>query len=55
MKTILFAVPGLGEACLNQLVAHDVAPTFVVPPHSSDINRETIIKASHWHDIPVVM
>jgi methionyl-tRNA formyltransferase len=55
MKIILFAVPGLGEACLNQLVAHDAAPTFVVPPGSGDINRETIIKASHRHDIPVVI
>lgn len=55
MKIILFAVPGLGEACLNQLVAHDATPAFVVPPHSGDIHRETIIKASHGYDVPVVM
>lgn len=55
MKIILFADPGLGEACLNQLVAHHATPAFVVPPRSGDINRETIIKASHRHNIPVVM
>lgn len=55
MKIILFAVPGLGEVCLNQLVAHKAAPAFVVPPRSGDINREIIIKASHRHNIPVVM
>ncbi len=55
MKIILFAVPGLGEVCLNHLVAHDISPTFVVPPHNGHIGREAMIKASHRHNIPVIM
>lgn len=55
MKIILFAIPGLGEACLDQLVANYISPAFVVPPHIGHTGREVMIKASHRHNIPVVM
>lgn len=45
----------MGISCLNELVARGVPPEFVVPPNRDHKSRETMIKASHGHNIPVVM